>query len=237
MTVLGIVQSVTARLGVPVPTTVFSASGQDTVQFRELLQQAGRSLMDDFGWSRLRKERSLVTVAAEVQPNARPSDFAWLSDGTFFNRTRAWEVLGPMTPRDYQAAKTATVAVAVNQYFIFRGADLLLWPAPPAGETIVFEYQSLNWARSSLDAEQSAFAADTDYAVFPDDLLGLALEWRWLKAKGLDYAEAFAEYEGNLQREQARDGGAARLSIGYGLGGGWRRGLGWPLVPEGNWPL
>jgi hypothetical protein len=74
---------------------------------------------------------------------------------------------------------------------------------------------------------------DDDVLLLREDLFKLGLEWRWKKAKGLEYAQEFADYEDFFADAFARDGtkdiinmGSARYDIFPGI-----------LVPSGSWPI
>jgi hypothetical protein len=74
---------------------------------------------------------------------------------------------------------------------------------------------------------------DSDILLLREDLFKLGVEWRWKKAKGLEYAQEFADYEDFMADCLARDGtkdivnmGSARYDIFPGI-----------LVPSGSWPI
>ncbi len=105
-------------------------------------------------------------------------------------------------------------------------------PVPTAGHTVAFDYMSNLWCQSSGLVAQSAWAADTDTGILDEDLMCLGLHWRWLRSKGLAYAEQFNEYERQVNDAMARDGGHAWLNMS-----GYRYHRSSPFVQEGSWSL
>jgi hypothetical protein len=126
----------------------------------------------------------------------------------------------------------ATIAAATRPSFVIRGGKVLFAPDPSAGDAVFFEYVSQNWCQSSMGSGQSAFAADTDAAQLSEELLTMGLVWRFLKAKGLDYAEPFRQYEAHLSLRAGADGAKPTLAISRHRYSGLTPGN----VSDGNWP-
>jgi hypothetical protein len=107
-------------------------------------------------------------------------------------------------------------------------------PVPPAGDTYAFEYISNNWVLDATDVEKAAFTADTDTAILDEELITLGVIWRFLKAKGFDYAEAFRTYELQVSQALARDGSKRTLNFTQQVNYGRPR---YPGVQDGSWSL
>lgn len=123
--------------------------------------------------------------------------------------------------------------------FRLRANKFLINPAPTAGWTWAFEYQS-KYAVSNAAATTyyDRFAADTDLIYLPDKIVQLELRWRWKKEKGLPYAQDFEDLEQLLVNALSRgkQGKVLQLDLAPGDGG-----YGAPkptiVVSAGNWPL
>ena len=236
MTALSIVQSAAARLGLSIPSVLFSATDAQTIQLRTLLNEEGVGQMEYGGalWTRLTKEQSFTTIASVSQDSsAMPSDFARFCDGTIWDRSNARPVAGPMSPETWQAWMARPVLASVVYGFRLRGGTFMMAPAPAAGLTIYFEYISNKWVYASGDSAptKTAFSADTDTSVFNEETMTAGLRWRFLQAKQLPHDGAYEEWKGLLQRDIARDGGMPTLSIALPR----MLPLGGPFVPEGSW--
>ena len=209
MSLLTIVQTVCAELALAQPAAVATSTDRQVQQLMALANRAGLMLARDYPWQALREEQDFVTVAAVAQPAALPADFDRFITGTFYNRSTRRMVQGPLTPAQWQWIQAQPVYSTVYLAYNERRGSFMFAPEPPAGQTIAYEYVSLNWAKSAAGAGQPAFIADTDTSYLDETLIQLGLKWRFLQSKNLDYAEAMSDYEREIEKAKARDGGAA----------------------------
>lgn len=240
MTILQIVQDVTDEIGLPQPTAVIGSNDQTVRSLLALANREGKELSRRHRWQILTKEATWTTLATEDQGSLANTDI--VADGDFdldygiinetvFNRDDQFQTFGPVSPRGWQARKASTNTGPYSEYRI-RQNKLFLTPAPAVGETGAFEYKSLHWCEDSGATGQARWAADTDVGRISEDLMTLGLKWRWLKSKGLDYAEEFRTYELSVQSAVAHDGSSETLFMDQELEDT-------PTIraPEGSWPL
>ena len=90
---------------------------------------------------------------------------------------------------------------------------MVIFPTPTAIETLVYEYVSSRWARSSVGVAQAEFAADTDTTVFDPDLMRAEIKWRYLAAKGMVFDDARAEAMAIRESRIAADLGGTTMSM------------------------
>lgn len=234
LNLLAIIQDVSNRIGLPVPSVVVGSNDTQVRQLLGLAQQEGKELARRGPWQVLTKEKTITATATETQSGAIPDDFERMIEGTSWNRTRDRRVVGPLTPQKWQMLQTGLYSLMWDAFRI-RGGDFLMSPAPTAGDIIAYEYVSKSWCTNAAgDTERSAWAADDDVPLLDDEIITLGIVWRFLKAKGLDYSEAFRSYETLVERKLANDGGMAVLDLNGdrldGAGGAYD-----PMIPEGNW--
>ncbi|HUZ12665.1 MAG TPA: hypothetical protein VMU93_07455 [Caulobacteraceae bacterium] len=213
MSLLSIVQGVAARLALPQPPAVVASADRQVQQLLGLANEAGAQLGAAYPWQALRREQSFVSTATQAQAAALPADFGRFVPNSFFNRSTRRPITGPITPRQHQWLQAQPAYSSVYLAFVERTGQFLIDPNPAAGQTIAYEYLSNAWARSSAGVPQTAFLADADTALLDEELIALGLKWRFLRAKGLDYAEEMATCEREAERAQARDGGATALTL------------------------
>ena len=213
MSLLSIVQDVSGRLSLPQPSAVAGSPDKQVIQLLALANEEGMSLARRHPWQALVEEQTFATVASPAQGAALPADFDRFVPNSIFNRSTRRPMTGPITPRQWQWIQAQPVYSTACLAFRERTGQVLIAPTPPTGETIAYEYLSRNWARSAGGAAQAAFLADTDLALLDESLIALGLRWRFLRAKGLDYAEEMASYERELEQAMARDGGSTAVSI------------------------
>jgi hypothetical protein len=234
MTALTILQKASSRLGLSSPSAIFSSTDDQVIQLRNLLNQEGEELYKRHAWTRLTAEKTFTTVAAAIQTSAVPTDFSWYLEDTMWNRTTVVKVSGPLSAEQWQGIQAQTALALPDCYFRFRGGDILLSPTPTAGQTAAYEYVSKNWCASQAGTAQSTMQADTDVGLLDEALITLGVIWRFMAAKGLDYAEHYRTYQLEVEKAISRDGGRLKANLsGYPV----RRYLGGANLAEGSWPI
>ena len=232
MSLLTLVQQVAARLSLPRPSSVVNSADANVLLLFGLANEEGAELASTFDWQVLTQEYTFVTLNQPVQTSGLPSDLDRVIPNTTWNRTTNRPLIGPISPQAWQRMMAFPSISLPDIAFRTRGSQFLTYPSPPGGQTVAFEYVSQSWAQSAQGSPLAAYTADTDVAILPETLMALGLRWRFLKSKGLDYAEDFRTYEEQKARAQARDGGSTVLSVS----GADDSLLAWPQVPEGNFP-
>lgn len=235
MTLLELIKKQSIRTGLGTINTVTGSTDNRIIQLMHLLEEEGTDLAQRHTWQGLTQEATLTTTATESQGSlsSLAPGYRFIKNGTFWDRTDQLPIIGPVSDKDWQSLKARTNTGPRYQYRI-RGDELLSNPAPAAGHTWAFEFQSNNWI---LDVDgvtrKSEFTSDTDTFLLPDNILLLGLRWRWLAEKGFNYSEVFNMYEAQIKDAMARDGSKPTiysddqyLNIRPGV-----------YVPEGNWPL
>jgi len=207
VSLLTLIQDTADLVGLPRPTAVLSSTDTQVRQLLALANTEGRLLSRRADWQALIREATHTTIATESQGALSTilPGFRWPLNDTQWNRSQQEPLGGPLNPQEWQALKAFTVT-GPYQDFRIREGNLYLIPAPPAGETLAFEYVSSYWCESSVGDDQTRWTADEDVGVLDEELMGLGVRWRFLRAKGMDYAEEFTDYETSVSDAIARDG-------------------------------
>lgn len=154
-----------------------------------------------------------------------PSDFERAIDNTFWDRSRYWSMRGPQSPQQWQIYKSSVIGRAsIQRRYRFRsirngtgspvGQYLSIDPLPlDNGSQLVFEYVSNGWCESIAGVPQNQWQADTDTGILDEYLLKLSLKYRLLRRLGLSYSEELDEYERQVDKAVAQDGGSATLDM------------------------
>lgn len=159
VTLLSICTNASNNVGVSAPTSVIGSG--DPAALR-LLQMARRTCMNlsQVDWVALVVEH--VFIASGSTTFTLPSDYDRLVDGTLWDRSRYWEMRGPMSPQQWQMYKSSLFSQAsVQRRWRIRlgsgdavGGTANFEIDPPlsaadTSSTFVFEYVSKNWCRSA----------------------------------------------------------------------------------------
>lgn len=177
-------------------------------------------------WSVLVRRHSITTVAGQESYDPPEDARSWL-DGTWWDETSRWPLIGPALPREWQAAQVRGGAGLARRMFRISGDGIGFFPVPAvSGQAISLDYVTRNWCLSASGAARATWEADSDTALLDEDLIRMGVKCRFLKEKGLPWEGDYAEYERELRSAVARDGGATSLSM---TGGG---GSGFPPLPQ-----
>ena len=237
MSMLTIIASVCARQNVPVPATAYGTTDPQVKQMIALLEEEGDDLQSRGTWQSLTNEASLTTVATVSQgaiATIATNGFDFIKNETIWDRTNKLPIWGPLSDKEWQARQALAPTGPRYQYRI-RGGLLLVNPVPTAGYSWYFEYVTKNWITDSTGVTQkAAFTADTDLVLFSEKLVKMGLRWRWMREKGMDYAELFRMYEEQVKNALGRDGGKQTL---YQDNDQWRGSMPGVFVPQGSWSL
>jgi hypothetical protein len=205
LNLLAIVTTMAGEAGLPLPVSVVGNPDAQVQQLYALSNREGRELANiEGGWETQRGEQLITTIIGQAT-YAFPTDFAYYVQATFWDRNNRWPVAGPMSPQAWQTIKSGLLPSGVNRRFRIMNGAITIDPTPTDVTTLAIEYISSNWCQSATGIKQSQFLADTDTPLFPDDLFILGLKWRFLAAKGFNYAEEKAAYDLALSRLHPRD--------------------------------
>ncbi len=207
MSLLTLIQDAADTIGLPRPTSVIGSTDTQVRQLLALANREGRLLSRRTRWEALMREATITTVATESQGEVATllPGYRFIQNDTGWNRSAQEPLGGPLTPQEWQGLKAFTVTGPYYDYRI-RGGELLFIPVPPAGDDVRIEYLSDYWCQSSGGTDQSKWTADEDVGVLDEEIMQFGVVWRFLRMKGMDYAEEFRDYETMVSDAIAADG-------------------------------
>lgn len=226
------IRSVCARKGITQPIAVVSSSDPMIQQMLGLANEEGQDLSSRYPWQVLQNESTFLTVATESQgvlTTLAGTGFRYILNEIMWNRDLRRPVFGPLQPYQWQQLRAQNITGPWNQFRI-RGNAVRFIPAPAAGQTIAFEWISKFWA-TGAGGDAGNWAADADTGLLDEDIMTLGVLWRWLKSKGLSYAEEYTQYERLVADAMARDSGKPVLNMN-GANLGYSAGI---FVPLSGW--
>ena len=214
-TLLEICQQAAQEAALYVPSSIVGNPDDTAVRLLAVAQAEGKTLARRYNWTVLQVEHTFTTVNGTASYDL-PSDFRQIIDETVWNRSQFWDVRGGLTPQEWQEWKSSFLGGSTyrNRYRLkpLLGTDkFYIDPTPDAAEDYVFEYISNNWCQSSGGTGQAAWAADTDTPRIDAYLLERGVIWRMLRALGMDYQSERQDYENEVVKAYARDGGLYTL--------------------------
>lgn len=243
MSLLTIIQQARLRTNQSKPTTAFANADTGIQQMIALLQDIGDEVAERNQWQALNISGTITgdgtttifpfaigTLIDQTTPEATDVDFGGLSNGLRFisSLVPLLPLIGPVTNEQMAAFKAFPLGLIRPVWRVING-NFEFFPALAAGEIATFNYYSTNWILNSAGLRAKVWAADTDTPLLDPKILSSGLEWRWLKAKGLDYGEEFRRYEMRIDRADGRQDTRRDVSMSRRRTGGYDT---WPgLIP------
>ncbi len=233
MTVLSVSQEVLAEIGdFEIPSTFVGNNSATARQVLAIANRVGKEVArEKSDWEWLLTSYTFLTTNG-TPGYALPSDFRYMVNATWWDRTNYWEIFGPATPEIWQTLKSGIVTDGVRRWFRIQNGEFVLHPTPTTtGDTIAYEYLSNAWVvEDDGTTFKTEFTADTDNPRFDDFILRLGIKAYFMKEKGLPYADDLNAYADEIDRAKGTDGGAPRLRLDD--QSGWYRDLGMLNIPE-----
>jgi len=176
-----------------------------------------------------------VSMTFAKQDYDLPSGYDRMISDTNWDRTDHWRNLGTKSSQDWQFLQGGIISIGPRERYRIYNNKFRIFQALTTVYNFSFEYVSNWWvcATGSDQGSKSAFTADTDTCVFPDDLMLAGLKFYFLKAKKLDYSIELGEFMRSLSYCKAQDVPVSAMSLApvgmNQLVGPWS-------VQDGNWP-
>ena len=237
MTVLTMIQEHCRRSKLPVPGAAASSNDPQAAQLFALMNELLEDLVTRKLWQQNTRETVHTSLAQEDQGNITTLSpgFVEIVRDSFYNRTTNLRIHYGLQPPEWQLRKITGAATGSSYWARLRENKLLFSPAPPAGQTIAWEYRSEYFVKDAdTQALKELFTKDGDTFILPERIGRLWLRWRWKHEKGLDYAQEFAFYESQIELFSQRDNGPRVADMGRTDPDIVTPGI---VIPEGNWDL
>ena len=176
-----------------------------------------------------------VSMTFAKQDYDLPSGYDRMISDTNWDRTDHWRNLGTKSSQDWQFLQGGIISIGPRERYRIYNNKFRIFQALTTVYNFSFEYVSNWWvcATGSDQGTKSAFTADSDTCVFPDDLMLAGLKFYFLKAKKLDYSIELGEFMRTLSYCKAQDVPVSAMSLApvgmNQLVGPWS-------VQDGNWP-
>ena len=178
---------------------------------------------------------SSVSMTFAKQDYDLPGGYDRMISDTNWDRTDHWRNLGTKSSQDWQFLQGGIISIGPRERYRIYNNKFRIFQALTTVYNFSFEYVSNWWvcATGSDQGSKSAYTADTDTSIFPDDLMLAGLKFYFLKAKKLDYSIELGEFMRSLSYCKAQDVPVSAMSLApvgmNQLVGPWS-------VQDGNWP-
>jgi hypothetical protein len=152
-----------------------------------------------------------VTFSRTIYP--LPPDYETITDNTSWDRTKHWQMLGPVDAQQWQWLKSGYISTGPRVRWRILGNTFQIWPPYNTLENLGFEYRSKGWVRSVTDAVKNSFTVDSDTSVLDDAIIVLLTKLKYFQIKSFDTTALQQDYSRYLSIAKANDKGSATLSF------------------------
>jgi hypothetical protein len=152
-----------------------------------------------------------VTFSQTIYP--LPPDYETITDNTHWDKTKHWQMLGPVDAQQWQWLKSGYISTGPRVRWRILGNKFEIWPPYNTLEYLGFEYRSKGWVRSAAGAVKNSFTADTDTSVLDDAIIVLLTKLKYFQIKSFDTTSLQLDYNRYLNVAKANDKGSATLSF------------------------
>ena len=142
-----------------------------------------------------------------------PPDYENITDNTHWDKTKHWQMLGPVDAQQWQWLKSGYISTGPRVRWRILGGEFQIWPPYNTQEYLGFEYRSKGFVRNTAGDVLNSFQADTDTTVLDDTVIVLATKLKYFQIKSFDTTSLYQDYMRYLNVAKANDKGSATLSF------------------------
>ena len=142
-----------------------------------------------------------------------PPDYETITDNTHWDKTKHWQMLGPVDAQQWQWLKSGYISTGPRVRWRILGGEFQIWPPYNTQEYLGFEYRSRGFVKDATGQVKNSFTADTDTTVLDDTIIVLATKLKYFQIKSFDTTALSQDYQRYLSVAKANDKGSATLSF------------------------
>lgn len=161
-----------------------------------------------------------------------PPDYETITDNTHWDKTKHWQMLGPVDAQQWQWLKSGYISTGPRVRWRILGGEFQIWPPYNTQEYLGFEYRSKGFVRNTAGDVLNSFQADTDTTVLDDTVIVLATKLKYFQIKSFDTTSLYQDYMRYLNVAKANDKGSATLSFAPQPSAVL---IGWANIPDSNY--
>jgi hypothetical protein len=152
-----------------------------------------------------------VTFSKTIYP--LPPDYETITDNTHWDKTKHWQMLGPVDAQQWQWLKSGYISTGPRVRWRILGNTFQIWPPYNTQEYLGFEYRSKGWVRNAAGDVLNYFQNDSDTTVLDDSVVAILTKLKYFQIKSFDTTSLQQDYMRYLNVAKANDKGSATLSF------------------------
>lgn len=209
MTILAASQQAIMQLVGRKPAAVVSSTDEICVEITAIAQEAATEIAKAHYWQELTEFYTITANGADTA-YPFPADYDRMVQATELYDPDNW-CWGYDHISDYGQwvqYESGRLALLNPGIWTIRKNQFHFLPKPASGQKAIFPYITKNIFVDANGARKSEITNDNDSFVLDERVLKLAIIWKWLSLKRMDYQQEHADFQYALSQEAARDKGA-----------------------------
>lgn len=227
MTILSVCQRLSTKIGIARPTVIYASTDRDMYALQEVIADAVLTIKEAHDWQLFRAIETLTGDASAVGFDL-PSDYdRMLRTASLWSSRYQWAMEHILDTDRWLELLTLPYTQTTGSWTIY-GGQIQILDTMATGDTAKFFYIKNLPVVSVTSTTKAAFTADDDSFRLDEELLRLAIIYKWKQAKQQAYEEEMADFNIMLNRMIDKDGGSKPIVSG-GRRSTWRdRNVAWP---------
>lgn len=227
MTILSVCQRLSTKIGIARPTVIYASTDRDMYALQEVIADAVLTIKEAHDWQLLRSIHTLTGDASAVGFDL-PSDYdRMLRTASLWSSRYQWAMEHILDTDRWLELLTLPYTQTTGSWTIY-GGQIQILDTMATGDTAKFFYIKNLPVLSAASVAKATFTADDDSFRLNEELLRLAIIYKWKQAKQQGYEEEMADFNVMLNRMIDKDGGSKPIVSG-GPRSTWRdRNVAWP---------
>jgi hypothetical protein len=238
MTILSVMQASSVKLGIARPTQIYASTDRTMYDAQAIIAEAVDAILEAHDWQILLATATATgdgTTSAFSLDTIAPNYHRMLKTASVWSSRYGW-AMNHVNDTDMWLEMLTRPYIQVSGSWSIFGGSFNILETMAAADTAKFFYLKNLIVNDNASTPKAAFTADDDTFRLDEELLRLAIIWRWKAEKGRDYTEDMANYEQKLYQVIDRDKGSKPIVSGT-LARSWRdRNVAWPGSATGIVP-
>lgn len=227
MTILSVCQRLSTKIGIARPSVIYASTDRDMYALQEVIADAVLTIKEAHDWQLFKAIHTLTGTGAAVG-FALPSDYdRMLRTASLWSSRYLWAMDHVLDTDRWLELLTLPYTQVTGSWTIY-GGQIQILDTMATGDTAKFFYIKNLPVVSAASATKAAFTADDDSFRLNEELLRLAIIYKWKQSKQQAYEEEMADFNIMLNRMIDKDGGSKPIVSGR-HGASWRNNnVAWP---------
>ncbi|WDR03624.1 hypothetical protein PSQ19_06020 [Devosia algicola] len=214
MSILSVCQTLSTKIGIARPTVIYGSTDRDMLALQGVIADAVLAIKEAHDWQKLKAIATMTGDATKVGFDL-PTDYdRMLKTASLWSSRYLWAMNHILDSDKWLELLTIPYTQVTGSWTIY-GDQVQILDTMATGDTAKFFYiKNLPVVAADGTTFKPAFTIDSDVFRLNEDLLRLAIIYKWKQAKQQSYEEEMNDFNIILNRMIDKDGGGKPIVSG-----------------------